>query len=218
MKPLFCAGRFLAVAAVAALLASGPIAARAGIDDLPRRSLDRPAEAGSVYLVGLASVGTATDRGGVRAGCGGELIFRPHAAADLHRPFYDWNTGLVFHGEYFSVDSGRDFGAGDIILRRYLADMRRGPAGRSWFIGLGAGIGRATEPRSAPVVEGAESEGSSDSRKVRDFTFLIETGCEWSPADGCALLAKIQWRFFRCGEIDYTNALLMVGAGVPVPW
>jgi len=218
-----CASALWTVAFASVLLLSSVIPAGAG-DGLPRSSLNRPDGEATVFLLGFGGLGSAPDGDGVRAGGGGELIFRPNAAADIYRPLFDWNTAFVLQGEVRSVAHMRSLGTIDLILRRYTRDMRRSDTASSPFFGAGIGVGRG----KLPVTVMAESSGEPgeevagettvESIVRRDLTYLVEAGWEWSPTPGVIMLAKAQWRYFASDDMEYSNGALLVGAGVPVPW
>ena len=93
-----------------------------------------------------ASVGGTRDWAALRPGGTVTLIFGPASAAQFMPPLYDWNTSLVFQGEYRSVDVGRDLISIDTLLRRRLGPFRDPGPGASLFVGGGLGIGLASYP------------------------------------------------------------------------
>lgn len=217
------AARFaLAVVLAAAVAAPFCWSPATAAPEVPRGSLGLPDDEGTVFLVGFGGAGAAFSGGGLRPGGGGELVFRPHAAADIYRPLFDWNTAFVLQGEIRSIDDRRSLGCLDVILRRYGADMRRGDRGSAPFLGIGIGVGRGKLPVTVVTTDG-EGEGATSATRIettarRDLTYLAEAGWEWSPAAGMIMIVKAQLRYFDGKGMDYTNAALSWGVGVPVPW
>jgi hypothetical protein len=195
----------LVLLALAGIGGLHPEAGAAG--DLPRSALARPDRPDPVYVLGNLTTGMATAYGSLKPGYGVTLLFRPSKAAEFLGALYDWNTSLVLQADYRPVDDRRRLLAADFILRRYLGDMRTPGAGRSLFVGLGAGGAEVTWPVGA---DGSSSETW--------YSYLVECGLENTPRPGLVVCAKAQWRLYRHSGRDYSGWTLQIGAGIPAFW
>lgn len=181
--------------------ASGVLAA-----PTPRSSINRPDKPGAVFLCGSASLGGTRDYHAFRSGWGVGLIFRPHAAAELFGPLYDWNSALVLEVAYRSISPDRDLRTGTLTLRHYVRDMRPQAMGESPFLGVGIGLTDITFP----------SDGAAGHAEWH--TPLFETGYEVSPSPGSVFFVKGQWLVYRHAGFDYTGWSVHLGAGIPISW
>ncbi len=173
----------------------------------PRSHIQRPPVKGPTYITASAGAGAVADGDQARPGYSFSVIFRPHRAADFFSGLYAWNTGLVLQvdkqgGGPASIISG------DLILRRYLSDMRPVVGGRSFFLGMGVGISHAewSNQPDAP-------DGSSD-----NFSFLVEGGLEWNFDPALVLMGKGQYRLYDRGGHNHSGWSIHLGFGLPFPF
>lgn len=174
-------------------------------DELPP-TLARPVDRGPIFLLGYLAVGGTPEYESVSPGYGVSILFRPQAAANLMRPLYQWNTGMVLQVEYRPVESDRSLLAADLVFRRYLANMKDEVIGTSYFLGLGIGAAEVTFP--------SESHTASEIW----WTYLVEFGSERSPSVGWTFVVKGQWRFFDHNDRNYSSWSAQFGIGFPLPW
>jgi len=174
-------------------------------DELPP-TLARSVDRGPIFLLGYMAVGGTPEYESVSAGYGVSILFRPQAAANLMRPLYQWNTGMVLQAEYRPVESDRRLLAGDLIFRRYLANMKDEVIGTSYFLGIGIGAAEITFP-----------SGSQTSSEIW-WTYLVEFGSERSPSEGWTFVLKGQWRFYDHNDRNYSSWSAQFGIGFPLPW
>lgn len=187
-------------------LAGGQVRADSGQPD-PRSRIQRPAGHGVAYLVAAAAVGKLNDGLDLQAGHSVSLICRPHRAADFLPSLYARNTALVLQVDKQGADETSILSA-DIVLRRYLGDMRAPTAGRAVFAGLGAGISHA-----AWSARGQAAGGSSDA-----FSFLAEAGLEWNLDTALVLLVRGQYRLYDRDGHDHSGWSAHLGLGLPSPF
>ncbi len=166
-----------------------------------------PRGKGPAYAVVSAAMGQVNDGDGPAVGHSVSVIFRPHRAADFQRSLYAWNTALVLQVEKQGDEAASTISA-DIVLRRYVSDMRPREAGRSAFVGLGAGISRGAWP----------ARGERPGGAVENFSFLVEAGLERNLSRTLVLLGKGQYRLFDRGGHDHSGWSVHLGAGLPLPF
>jgi len=178
----------------------------------PASHIERPFGVGPTYMVFMAGGGKLNDGDQARTCYAFNAVMRPHRAADFYHPFFAWNNALVLQvdkqgGGPASIRSA------DMIMRHYLSDMRPLDAGRSLFLGLGAGISHAKW--ALPVTEQGVNpgHGSADA-----FTFLVEFGLEWNLDPALVLVGKGQYRLYNRGGHDISGWSLQAGAGLPFPF
>jgi len=188
------------------LFAQGRTArADGGLD--PSSRLQRPPGQGPAFVTASGASGQLRDGDQARPGYSLAVVFRPHRAADFHHPLYAWNTGLVLQLDRQGGGPAK-LVSGDLILRRYLADMRPLDAGRAAFVGLGAGISHASWSGRA-----GSPGGSSDG-----FSFLLEVGLEWNLDRALVLTGKGQYRLYDRGGHDLSGWSVHGGVGLPFPF
>ncbi len=195
------------------LLAAGlptppAVAAAAGS---PPSALERPIGPGAVFVYGSLSLGGTSRHDAFQAGYGLGLVFRPHAAADLWRPLFEWNTAIVVEAARRPVASDRRLLSGQLLLRHYGRDWRRAAVGASPFLGAGMGIASATYPRDA-------GEGDGGTAADKWFMPLFEAGWELSPDGASLFMVCARYHVYRHAGLDYTGWSLHLGAGIPAPW
>ena len=167
--------------------------------------IQRPHGPGVVYLAAAAAAGQLGAGCGVQPGYSLSLICRPHRAADFLNSLYALNTALVLQVDK-QGDKTASILSGDLVLRRYLGDMRALTTGRSAFIGLGAGISHvAWGP-------GDRTPGGS----ADNFSFLAEAGLEWNPNPKLVLVGKGQYRLYNRDGHDHSGWSVHLGAGLPL--
>ena len=173
----------------------------------PHARTQRPPGRGPAYVLAAAAFGQINDGDGPTSGHSISVVLRPHRAADFNHALYAANTALVLQVDK-QGDEAASLISADIIMRRYVRDMRPREAGRSVFLGLGAGISRAAWSTLA------ERPGGS----AENFSFLLETGLEWNLSRTLVLLGKGQYRLFDRGGHDHSGWSAHVGAGMPLPF
>jgi hypothetical protein len=173
----------------------------------PDSRLQRPPGRGPTYVTASGATGHLRDGDQVRPGYSLGVVFRPHRAADFHPPLYAWNMGLVLQIDRQGGGPATLI-SGDLILRRYLADMRPFAAGRAAFVGLGAGIAHASWSHQPDT-----PDGSADG-----FAFLVEFGLEWNLDRALVLTGKGQYRLYDRGGHDLSGWSLHAGIGLPFPF
>ena len=182
--------------------------ARAANDGLdPQSRLQRPPGKGPTYITASLGAGKVADGDQVRMGHRLAVVFRPHRAADFLHGLYAWNTALVLQAEKQGGGTA-EIVSGDLVLRRYLADMRPVDAGRSFFLGLGGGISHVawnSQPDSP--------DGSAD-----NFSFLVEAGLEWNFDRALVLVGKGQYRLYDRGGHNHSGWSMHAGFGLPFPF
>lgn len=169
--------------------------------------LQRPPGKGPTYITASVGAGKVADGDQVRMGHRLAVVFRPHRAADFLHGLYAWNTALVLQAEKQGGGTA-EIVSGDLVLRRYLADMRPVDAGRSFFLGLGGGISHVawnSQPDSP--------DGSAD-----NFSFLVEAGLEWNFDRALVLVGKGQYRLYDRGGHNHSGWSLHAGFGLPFPF
>ena len=173
----------------------------------PRSRIQRPPVKGPTFITASIATGKLADGDQVRPGYSFSVIFQPHRAADFFNALYAWNTGLILQVDKQGGGSATII-SGDIILRRYLADMRPVEGGRSFFLGLGAGISHVdwSDQPDTP-------DGSGDG-----FSFLVETGLEWNLDPALVLVGKGQYRLYDRGGHNHSGWSLHLGFGLPFPF
>lgn len=203
----------LAIAAV--LLLSAPDAAAGERSALARPDHPRP----PLLTVG-PTIGGSPDWQLFRYGASGAILFRPDAAALLMPPLFYWDTGLVLQWEYRDVDRGRSLLAGDVVLRRYLADADGSSDSARLFVGLGGGVAQVRYPPPAPAASEDTEEivVSDDDGEDRYYALVGEFGYERDLGVAVVLLWKLQWRSYVWGGRDYSNYTIHMQVGIPLPW
>jgi opacity protein-like surface antigen len=194
------------VAMILLAAALAPAAADAADTD-PRSRLQRPPGKGPTYITASLGAGKLADGDQVRMGHRVAVVFRPHRAADFLHGLYAANMGLVLQAEKQGGGTA-EIASGDLVLRRYLGDMRPVDAGRAVFLGLGAGISHVAwrdQPDSA--------DGSAD-----NFSFLVEAGLEWNFDRTLVLVGKGQYRLYDRGGHNHSGWSLHAGFGLPFPF
>lgn len=173
----------------------------------PGSRIQRPPGRGVTYLVAAGAAGQLGSGNSVQPGYSVSVIFRPHRAADFQNAFYARNTGLVLQVDKQGDDAASIL-SGDLVVRRYMGDMRPLAAGRAVFAGIGAGISRAQW----------SSEGAMTGGSAENFSFLAETGLEWNLNRTLVLMAKGQYRLYKRGGRDHSGWSAHLGAGLPLPF
>lgn len=173
----------------------------------PHSRIQRPFGQGAAYFTAAAALGQLREAEGVQSGYCLAAVLRPHRAADFYDALYAWNTALVLQVDK-QGDQTASILSGDLVLRRYLGDMRPAGAGRAVFLGLGAGISHV-----AWAARDGAAGGSADA-----FAFLAEAGLEWNLNPALVLLGKGQYRLYDRGGHDHSGWSVHVGAGVPLPF
>jgi hypothetical protein len=173
----------------------------------PRSRIQRPPVKGPTYITASAGSGQLADGDQPRPGYSFSVIFRPHRAADFFNPLYAWNTGLVLQVDK-QGGGPAEIISGDAILRHYLSDMRPVDGGKSFFVGLGAGISHAAWSRQPDA-----PDGSSD-----NFSFLAEGGLEWNFDPALVLIGKGQYRLYDRGGHNHSGWSIHLGLGLPFPF
>lgn len=202
----------------------GGLVPPAGAAPAPRSVLNRPDRPEPAYVVGHVGVGGTLDYDFCRPSYGVSLLFRPAAAAQFVGALYDWNTALVLQGERRDVSVDRRIFSVGLLLRRYVRDMRGDGPRASPFLGVGLAGAQITYPvaAGAGVADSTAGSAAGDDAgqpgKLTAFSPLAEVGFETSPTPGSVFQAKAQWQAWRRGERDYSGWVVLVGAGIPVPW
>jgi len=173
----------------------------------PKSRIQRPYGKGPTYITASAGCGNISDGDQVRPGYSFSWVIRPHRADDFYTGLYAWNTGLVFQIDK-QGGGPASIASGDLIIRRYLNDMRPLEGGRAWFLGLGVGISHITWANQ-PDVE----DGSAD-----NFSFLGECGMEWNLDPALVLVGKGQYRLYDRGGHNHSGWSLHFGFGMPWPF
>lgn len=161
-----------------------------------------------VFIAFGPTIGGAPAWAPLRVGFSGAFIFRPAAATQLMRRMYAWNTGIILHGEYRSIDAGRDMFSATFVFRKYINNMRSGRTRVTPFAGAGGGMALASYTTGSPPTR-AEN---------RYFSFLAEAGYEFTLSPNVILITKAQWRNYIWKALDYSNWTLHVQVGIPIPW
>jgi hypothetical protein len=151
--------------------------------------------------------GALADGDQARPGYSVALVARPHRAADFYNGLYAWNTGLVLQVDRQGGGPATII-SGDLILRRYLADMRPFSGGKAAFFGMGVGLSH---------VEWSHREDRPDGA-TDNFSFLAELGFEWNLDPALVLVGKGQYRLYNRGGIDHSGWSVHLGAGLPWPF
>ncbi len=204
--------------AASCLMATGVLLAcavsvRAG--GVLRSSLDRPDAAPPPFLTLGPSLGDTRGEGGLRPGVSGGLVLSPAAGAEIFPPLYDFNLGLVLHGEYRSVARGRDLVAAGLVARRYLGDLRGEAPARVAFVGLGLDIAQISYPGAAAADSAATAIPAGE---LRNYSGVLEAGWELRPSPRTLVVALVRWRRFVDTGFDYSGWSCHLQAGFPVPW
>ena len=194
-----------AILALFAWLLGGHAWAESGHFDRGSR-IQRPHGRGITYIAASAAAGQLIDGDQIRAGTSLSVIFRPHRAADFLHTLYALNTALVLQADW-QGDNAASIRSGDLLVRRYIGDMRPLAAGRACFVGFGAGISRATWG-----TRDGQPGGSAD-----HFSFLAESGLEWNLRPALVFVVKGQYRLYRRGGRDHSGWSVHLGAGLPFP-
>jgi hypothetical protein len=138
--------------------------------------------------------------GGTGLGHGLGFLLRPLRASDLINSCYAWNTGLLLQVDVQGGGDGRKIVSGDLVLRRYLRDMRTEPGGHSAYLGLGVGLSRL----NAPDVGGS------------GFSLLTEVGLEHEIKWSLVVSLGAQYRLYRISGHDDPAWSLEAGVALPV--
>ncbi len=190
-------------------------AASARADGVVRSSLDRPDAAPPPFLTLGPSLGDTRSDGGLRPGVSGGLVLSPAAGAEIFPPLYDWNLGLILHGEYRSVARGRDLVAAGLVARRYFRDLRQEAPARAAFVGLGLDIAQISYPGAAAADSAATATAAGE---LRNYSGVLEGGWELRPSPRTLIVALVRWRRFVDADFDYSGWSCHLQAGFPVPW
>ncbi len=129
------------------------------------------------------------------------VLLRPLRAAELVDSCYAWNTGLLLQVDVQGGGGGQKIVSGDLVLRRYLRDMRTDPGGHSAFLGLGV------RPEPALARPGAGGDG---------FSLLAEIGLEHEIKWSLVVSLGAQYRLYRISGRDDTVWSLEAGVALPV--
>jgi hypothetical protein len=170
----------------------------------PHSRIQRPHGQGVTLVTAAAALGQLNDGDGAHPGYSFSVVFRPHRAADFQNALYAWNTALVLQVDKQGGAEAAILSA-DVLLRRYLGDMRPRDARRAAFVGLGGGLSHV----KYGAEEGAPA-GSAD-----NFSFLAEVGLEWNLVSSLVLLGKGQYRLYDRGGHDHSGWSVHLGAGLP---
>ncbi len=206
IKTVFMGFLLLLLAGFLCTVTANPAAAKPNKRLQPPSSFLGPDGKGDIYVGGFLQGGGAFKYDTVHSGYGGQLIFRPSAAADFLPFLYNWNCGGVLQIENQTLGPNMGLLSADGILRRYTDDVRNPENTGSTFVGVGVGATRVDPP--------AGYRGSS----VKYWSVLLEAGREWQVRREYLLWVRAQYRHYNWAGVDYRNWTLQVGAGMPWPF
>jgi hypothetical protein len=162
--------------------------------------IGRPLHPGPAYVWVSGAFGGLPGAGGTGMGHGLGILLRPLRASDLINSCYAWNTGLLLQVDVQGGGDGRKIVSGDVVLRRYLRNMRIEPGGHSAYLGLGFGLSRL----SAPAVGGS------------GFSILTEVGLEHEIKWSLVVSLGAQYRLYRISGHDDPAWSFEAGVALPV--
>ncbi len=186
--------RWAALLAVVAALAATTTPAAA------QSHIGRPVHRGPAYVCASAAFGGLPGVGGTGTGYSLGVLLRPLRAAEFINSCYAGNTGLLLQVDVQGGGDGQKIVSGDLVLRRYLRDMRDDAGGHSPFLGLGVGLSQL----SAPAVGG---DG---------FSVLAEFGLEHEIKWSLVVSLGAQYRLYRISGHDDGAWSLEAGVALPM--
>jgi len=162
--------------------------------------IGRPLHRGPAYVWAAGAYGGLPGVGGTGSGYSLGLLLRPLRAAELINSCYAWNTGLLLQVDVQGGGAGQKIVSGDLVLRRYLRDMRTEAGGHSAFLGVGVGL----------------SELSADGIGGDGFSVLAEVGLEHEIKWSLVVSLGAQYRLYRISGHDDSAWSLEAGVALPL--
>ena len=159
-----------------------------------------------IFLAIHGQVGSALEYESGVFGYGADLLFRPGAAVDFLSFLYNWNAGVCMQIDYQNITDSETILSADFIVRKYLEDMRDPKGLSSPFLGLGFGASRVEFP--------AGISGSSN----KYWSLVAEAGLEKTLKEKYLIWIKGQYRYYDHSDVNFSNLVLQVGMGIPLPW
>jgi hypothetical protein len=160
--------------------------------------IGRPLHRGPAYVFASGAFSGLSGTTGTGYALG--VLLRPLRAAELIDSCYAGNTGVILQVDVQGGSEGRKLVSGDLVLRRYLRDMRSEPGGHSPYLGLGFGLSALT----APV-------GGGDG-----FSLLLEAGLEREVMWSLVVSGGAQYRLYRIAGQDDPAWSLEAGVALPM--
>ena len=172
---------------------------------MPRSHLSAPYDPATFLgIYGQVGGGLSYDQG--QMGGGAFIMFRPARAAEFLPFLYDWNCSLLLQADWQRVAPESRLKSADLVMRRYLGEMRGSGRKVAPFLGFGVGASSALKaPGQSP-------------RQDKYWSWLVEAGQEWNMDGRYLVFFKLQFRRFSRPDFPFSTWSAAAGVALPTPW